>query len=244
MEWKGSLYAGAPILADVPVYGAAANIIKGAAVMRGTTLGTDLNFAIVATGSAVDIIGVLDEAHTNTTAGDDTNATGTNYTLRKCIIDPFALFRAEFDQDDTMAVLSSSGTTVNVTSGETNMQGGYLYAVGGTGAGRLALVTTDNGSGAYTTKETTGWDSSTTLIKIVPKWHQLIKLSANASEIGTDAAAGSATVSVRDTWIQASSIPLQRLNPVTHSGLTGLNSVSVKFFADIIFRNHELNTID
>lgn len=245
MEFKGSLYAQNPIMEDWAIFGNGAALVKGAVVIRGTTNGTNINFGILGTGALADVIGVLYEAHADAgAAGDDTNAAGTNYALRKVIIDPFAYFRAEFDQTDTMAVAAVSGATVTVTSGETNLQGGWLYAVSGTGAGRLALITNDNGSGDYTTKESTGWDSTTVLIKIIPKWHQLIKISANADMIGTDAAAGSGAVTVKDLWIKSDSIPLTRLNPVTHSGLTGLNTDSVKFYADILFRNHALNTID
>lgn len=245
MEHIGSLYGGKePLLEQWPVYGGGSNIIAGAAVMRGTTLGTNLNFAILATGALTDIIGVLQVLDTNTSAGADTNAAGTNYTTRAVVCDPFAIYRAEYDQTDTMAVASVSDVSVTVTSGETNMQGGYLYAVGGTGVGRLTLVTTDNGSGVYTTKEATGWDSTTTLIKIVPRAHQLVKLNSTADKIGSDAAAGSGVVTVRDIKIKADALPLQSLDPRKHSGLTGLNSQNVQFFAELIFRNHIYNTID
>ena len=246
MEHIGSLYGGKePLMEEWPIYGDGSAIRRGAVIIRGTTNGTNINFGILGTGALTDVIGVLAEAHADAgAAGDDTNAAGTNWTLRQLVCDPFALFRAEFDQADTMAVASASGTTVTVTSGETNMQGGYLYAVSGTGAGRLTLVTTDDGSGAYTTKESTGWDSSTVLIKIVPRGHQLIKINATADMIGSDAAAGTGTVTIRNLKIQADSLPLQSLHPVRHSGLTGLNSRNVKIFAEIVFRNHIYNTLD
>lgn len=252
MEWKGSLYAQGPIVEQVAVYGNGANIRKGAAVMRGTTLGTNLNLAILATGAASDVIGVAEEPHTNASVGGDTNAAGTVYTVRKVVIDPFAYFRAEFDQTDTMAVASVGSSTVTVSAGETGLQGGWLYAVSGSGAGRLTLIVTDDTSGVYTTKDNmsiasgaaAAWDSTTVLIKIVPKWHQLVKLNTTADAIGTDAAAGQATVFVKDIWIKSDSISLARLNPLIHSGLTGLNVDNVKFYGDIIFRNHNLNTID
>ena len=248
MEYIKSLYgysSGGPLVEDFAVYGNGAAMLKGAAVMRGTTLGTNLNYAILASGALTDIIGVLHEAHALVAAGTDTNVDGTSYGQRKIITDPFAIYRARFDTADTMAVASvGTTTTVTVTSGETNMGGGWLYCVSGTGIGRLSLITTDDGSGEYTTAAAHGLAVNDTLIKIVPKWHQLIKISTDATMIGTDAAAGSGRVVIRDLWIQSNSIQLTRLNPLNHSGLTGLNTDNVRFYADIMFSNHVFNLTD
>ena len=246
MEHKGNLFGlSGLLLEDWAVYSNSTIMLKGAVVMRGTTLGTNLNYAILGTGGLADVIGVLYEEQPDVAAGAETNADGSVFTKRQIITDPFAVFRAEFDQADTMAIATiDSTTTFTVTSGETNMQGGYVYAVAGTGIGTLQLITTDNGSGQYTTKTAHGFGTDTTLIKIVPKYHQLIKLSTDATKIGTDAAAGSGAVTVRDIWIKSNSIPLTRLNPVTHSGLTALNDDAVVFYADILFRNHVYNTLD
>lgn len=234
---------GGPIVRKYPVFGNASNINVGAAVMRGATPGTNQPFAILATGALADVIGVIEVTHTSASAADDSNVGGTLYTTRSMVINPFAVFRIEYDLTDTMAVASTSGTTVTITSIEDNIDGGYVYAVSGTGAGRLAFITAADGS-TVTTKETTGWDSTTTLIKILPLWHQLVKLNSTADKIGTDAAAGSGLVTVLGSYIESDSIPHQPLDPTKHSGLTGLNSLNVKFSADIIFRNHALNTID
>lgn len=247
MDYKGSVSipGASELVEDWAVYSNGTIMKKGAVVMRGTTLGTNLNFAILGTGALADVIGVLYEEQAAVTAGDDSNAAGTNFTKRKVIVDPFSFYRAEFDQADTMAVASVTSTTqFTVTSGETNMQGGWLYCVAGTGIGELHLITTDDGSGLYTIKEAGTIAATDTLIKIVPKWHQLIKTSSDATMIGTDAAAGSGKVTVKDIWIKSDSIPLARLDPTKHSGLTGLNSDNVKFYADVIFRDHVYNTLD
>lgn len=247
MEYKGSISipGASELVEDWAVYSNNTIMKKGAVVIRGTTLGTNLNYAILGTGALADVIGVLYEEQAAVTAGNDTNAAGTNVQLRRIITDPFAIYRAEFDQADTMAIATiDSTTTFTVTAGETNLQGAYVYAVAGTGIGTLQWITTDNASGQYTTKTAHGFGTDTTLIKIVPKWHQKIKISSDATSIGSDAAAGSGDVTVKDIWIQSNSIPLVRLNPTLHSGLTGLDTDNVKFFADIIFRNHVYNTID
>ena len=248
MEYIKSLYgysSGGPLVEDWAVYGNGAAMLKGAVVIRGTTLGTNLNYAILGTGALVDVIGVLHEPHALVAAGVDTNVDGSAFTQRKIIVDPFALFRARFDPADTMVVASvGSTTTVTVTSGETNLGGGWLYGIGGTGIGRLALINTDDGSGEYTTVDAHGFAVDDTLIKIVPKWHQLIKISTNATMIGTDAAAGAGRVTVRDLWMESDSIPLRRLDPLVDSGRTGLNTDNVRFFADIVFSNHVFNLLD
>lgn len=242
MKFVYDLQGNSEIVRDYPVFGDAIDIAEGAVVMRGATAGTNQPFAIVGAGALTDVIGVLKELHDFSVSGDSATD-GTQYDLRKIIINPFAVYRIEYDLTDTAAVASTSGTTVTITSLENDIDGGYLYATGGTGVGRLAFIAT-SASGSCTTKETTAWDSSTTVIKILPLWHQVLKINTAATMIGTDAAAGSGAVTVLQNYIEADSIGLVPLNPVTHSGLTGLNSSNVKFYADIIFRNHALNTLD
>ena len=75
-------------------------------------------------------------------------------------------------------------------------------------------------------------------------FHQLVKINAAATMIGTDAAAGTGEVCILENYIEANSIGKATLNPKSHSGLTGLNDSAVKFFAELIFRNHFLNTLD
>ena len=126
---------------------------------------------------------------------------------------------------------------------EDNIDGGWVYAVSGTGIGILQVITAADGS-TITTKTATGWDSTTTLIKILPQWHTLVKLNSAATMIGTDAAAGSGLITILENWVEADSIGLAPLDATLHSGLTGLNNRNVKFYADIIFRNHVLNPND
>lgn len=243
MKFKYDLHGHSEIYRDIPVFGAAADLEEGAVVIRGATPGTNQPFAILGTGALTDVLGVMMEEHVNTVSGDDSNVGGTNYTRKKVLINPFAVFEAEYDQADTMAVVSTSTTTVTITSLEDNIDGGYVYAVGGTGLGRLAFITA-SAAGSCVTKETTAWDSTTTLIKILPLFHQLIKISNAGRSLGTDAAAGTGEVTILENLIQADSIGKATLDPKKHSGLTGLNDKNVKFYAELIFRNHFLNTID
>jgi len=243
MRFHYDLHGHSEIIRDYPVFGNGSNINRGAVVIKGATAGTDQPFAILGTGALADVLGVMEEEHVNTVAGDDSNTGGTNYTRKKLIINPLAVFEIEYDQTDIVTVTSTSSTTVTITSLENNIDGGYLYAPAGTGLGRLTFLTA-SASGSATSKETTGWASDTDVIKILPLMHQILKITATGDLIGTDAAAGSGRATIIDSYIEADSIARTTLNPVTHSGLTGLNDVNVKFLADIVFDNHFLAKID
>lgn len=236
MKWAYDLCGAQEIVRDIPVYGNAAAIIAGAGVMRGATPGTDQGFAILAASACADFWGVLQELHAAVAAGADSKQDGTAYTYRKAIINPFAVWRTQYDATDTMAVASTSTTTVTVTSLEDNIDGGWLLG----DDGQLQYLVA-SASGSATSKTSSGWTSANTLLKILPVNHQLIKLNATADKLGTDAAAGSGVATVLENYIQARGIPLQKLNPTKHSGLT---LTSPKVFSDIIFRNHTYNTID
>lgn len=242
MKFAYDLQGNSEILRDVAVYGAGVDIVEGAVVMRGATPGTNGGQAIVGAATYVDVIGVLKTLHDYSVVGDSAIA-GTSWVKHPVIINPFAVYNAEYDVDSAISVASSSTTTVTITSLEDNIDAGWLYAVAGTGIGRLEFLTS-SGSGTCTTKAASGWDSTTTVIKILPQWHELVDLTTAGTLIKTAAAAATGTLTVLENYIEADSIGKAPLDPTVHSGLTGLNSRNVKFSADIIFRNHVLNTLD
>jgi len=236
MKWAYDLSGAEGIIRDIPVYGNAAAIISGAGVMRGATPGTNQGFAILATGACADFWGVLQELHAAVAAGADSKQDGTAYTYRKAIINPFAVWRTEYDSTDTMAVASTSTTTVTVTSLEDDIDGGWLLG----NDGQLQYLVA-SASGSATSKTASAWTSANTVLKILPVNHQLGKLNATGDKLGTDAAAGSAVITVVENYLKARGIPLQKLNPTKHSGLTLTSPVC---YSDIVFRNHTYNSID
>lgn len=246
MKYVYSLDGSKEIIRDFPIYGGAADIVEGAAVMRGATPGTNGGLAIVAATTLADILGVLAELHDYSVSGDSAIA-GTAYVRRRVIINPMAVYRAQYDPADDMDVASTSGTTVTVTSLEDNIDGGWLLgddgaAAYGTGTtGSLLQYIDTSASGSCTTKTASGWTSANDLIKVLPLMHQLIKVNTAADKLGTDAAAGSGTAAVIDNWISADGLPLQQLDPTKHSGLTLFNP---KVYSDIRFLNHAFLTID
>lgn len=247
MIFHYDLTGASEIVRDFPVSGAAADIVEGAAVIRGATMGTDSGFAVVATGACADVLGVLQELHDYSVSGDSAQ-TGLTYVRRKIIINPWGVFLAQYDTADDMDVASVSGTTVTITSLEDNIDGGWLlgddgagaYGTGTTGA-RLSYLTA-SASGSCSTKEDNSaiWTSNTDCIKVLPLLHQLGKVNTAADKLGTDAAAGSGLIVVLENYLSADGIKREPLDPTKHSGLTLFNP---RIFSDIRFRDHALVTL-
>lgn len=231
-----------PVICKVPFTGKGTAQVLGAGVMLGATADTDLGLAIPAASGGADFLGTLRGAHA--VAGDST-VTGTICTYREIeLSDQYTPLWVEYDQTDTMAVASTSTTTVTITSLEDNIDGSWLYAVSGTGAGRLAFLTA-SASGSATSKTATGWDSTTVVIKILRFGHQLAKLNTAATKIGTDAAAGSWTVCILETYFDApgNGIMGQLLDPTIHDNLL-LSTSGVRFYTKLLVRNTAGHSID
>lgn len=228
-----------------PVRDGGTAIVDGALIMPGVTADTDLGLAILATGAAADAIGTIQGARA-AVAALDSNVTGTVWHLEK-IAPAFdgRLMRVEYDQTDTMAVASNTTTNLVITSLEDNIDTSWTYAVTGTGIGKLSFLTS-SASGSATQKTAMGFDATTTVIKILRLFHQLAKLNTASDKIGTDAAAGSWTMTVIQNWIKNSTRAWQHLDPTVHDNLSGLNTtgLATKFFADVLVRNTLAWTID
>jgi hypothetical protein len=225
-----------------PVKHGGTTINDGALLMAGTTAETNLGVLIIASSAGADCMGILVGQLASTVT--DLLVAGTVWNQKLVHpVTPMRVIECDYDTTDTMAVASTSTTTVTITSLEDNIDTSYLYAVSGTGIGSLYFVDTST-SGSCTTKTATGWDSTTTAIKVLRLFHQLAKLNTTADKIGTDAGAGSYTLLILQNWIQygGQKVPL---DPTKHSGLTGLNSYGdIKFLADIGCRNAGPYTID
>lgn len=225
-----------------PVKHGGATIVDGALLMPGVTAETDLGVLILATSAGADAVGLLQGSLASTVS--DTLVAGTVWNQRLVHpVTPMRIIDAAYDLTDTAAVASSSGTTLTITSLEDNIDTSYVYGVAGTGIGGLYFVA-QSSSGSCVTKTATGYDSTTTVIKIPRLFHQLVKLNAASDKIGTDAAAGSYTCVVLQNKIQRNGA-IEILDPVKHSGLTGLNAFGdLGFRAEIACRNATPYTID
>lgn len=217
-----------PITIEVPVYAASVDLADGSLLMPGVTAETDLGLAIVAASAGADAIGVL--KGTVSTAADSA-ADGTAWVYKKVeLVDRVEILEVEYDQTDTMAVASTSGTTVTITSLEDNIDTSWLYS---TVSKNLFFIAT-SASGSCVTKTATGWTSADTVIKILRIFHPLVKLNTAGTKIGTDAAAGSWTVAILENWFEDVNYPPTRLDPTKHNGITLTNP---RFWAKLLVRN-------
>jgi hypothetical protein len=235
------------MIRSLPIYSGAAAIAKGAVIIKGTADDTSEPFAVVGSGACADTIGVLEEA----VAATDTDSAigGTALNMVKAVINPGAVYLAEYSQlvaDTINPSAVSSGTTFNCTS-IADGAGAWLYVISSTSnaaRGQLQWVVAD-GTNTLTTKTAFSpvVDTDAYFLKILPQFCLTGVLSAAATGLATTAAAGTMNICVLDNFIQADNIPLQRLDPRKHSGLTGLNSQHPHFYAEIMFRDHILNPL-
>lgn len=228
MIFVSDLTGAEAIIRDVPYYGNGAAIVNGAVMMRGATPGTNQGFAIVGASGLAGVIGVTNEAKALVAAGADSKQDGTVYTYIKIIMNPWALYRAQYDTG-AIAVASTSTTTVTITSLEDDIDGGWLFG----SDGQLQYLTA-SAAGSCTSKTSSGWTSATTVQKILPMFHLFGTTGTDGSKLNHAAAVGSGLISVLENYVQARGIPLQKLDPTKHSGLT---LTSGKLFSDIHFRD-------
>uniref|UniRef100_A0A6H1ZX50 Tail protein n=1 Tax=viral metagenome TaxID=1070528 RepID=A0A6H1ZX50_9ZZZZ len=229
----------------IPVY-SASDIADGALMMPGITAETDLGVAILSDATGADAFGFMSGTYDVSVEGTSSVAGTTWVTklLKPCF--EATLCRAEIDQTDTVAVTSYSAPTVTISSLEDDIDTSWLYTTSGTGLGQLEFVTTSaSGSCTVKTAFTTALDNTTYLVKIPRIFHQVVKPNSAMTKLGTDAAAGTWTVCVIQTWISRLG-NLELLNPTTHAGLTGLNASSQQtaFYADFVVRNNCAYTVD
>ena len=233
---------------DVPVYDASATaaFVIGELLMLGTTdpdSTTDGKTAFVtayASGStcAVRALGICME-----TVVDGTGViTSTNgYAYAKAIINPYAIYKCEYSQDDGFAVTSSSTTTLTIASNEDDIDGSWIFVVTGSptaNAGSLRLLRTGTTSVNVMDSALPSTDTGSTIIRILRVNHALTQLNTAGTKLISTAAAGAAVqLRIIENYVRSNSaggvIPLR---PATHKGLNSLTNA--KFYADIAMLSH------
>lgn len=221
----------------LPVFGGAADVARGAFMKRGATPGTNNGMLIAATGNSAhpDIIGRMLEL-LDYSVEAETLLNGTAFVTKPiAVANPFRIHRIEYDQSTTItATQAVNSTTITLTNLEDNIDAAFLYVVSGTGAGQTNYLTA-SASGSATLKAAFGTDLDTSsgLIKILPRFHQLVSLSSDGTKLSNQAAAGSMNATVIDTHIERNG-RLAQMDPTKHDALTGLDGLaSLKFWADV-----------
>lgn len=223
---------------NLPVFGNSADVLQGAFVMRGGTPATMNGALVKASGASAlpDIVGRLLELHDYSETGD-TLVAGTSFVTHPVqLAHPFGIHRVEYDLTSAItATQAVTTTTLTLTSLEDNIDAAFLYVAAGTGIGQTNYLTA-SAAGSATLKAAfgTSLDTTSTLIKILPRFHQLISLNSDGTKLASQDAAGAVAATVIDTYIQRNGARIEQMNPTKHAALTGLNSLrSIKFFADI-----------
>lgn len=223
-----------PVIIRVPYTGKATAQVDGSMVILGATADTDLGLAIPATGPFVNAVGILKGA---SLVANDSVVGGTVWSFKEVELTGYdKIHEWEYDQSTSsqVAVASTATTTVTITSLEDNIDCSWLYAVAGTGIGKLAFLTA-SAAGLATSKSSTGWDSTTKVIKIHRFGALLLDVltGTKGNLIKSAAAAPTGTVVVLETFFQADGYPKQQLNPLFHDNITLTNA---RFFARFLVK--------
>jgi hypothetical protein len=239
MKFSYDLYGGPAQIKEVLVYGSTMN--KGALVCAGITSGTNFGGAVIAPAGLLNVIGVIEEPILSTQTAS-VQSTGV-VLLHKVIANPFAVYRIEYSQapaDTFTGTMVSSGTSITCASLE-DLTGGFIYNVtsgqlhyisGGSGLTTLTAFSPIIASSDYVLKIHRNFGAAGT---------NFCDLNATADLLGgtgqAQAAAGSGVLTILETYIQADTIPLQKLRPDLHDNLSLLGK-NPRFFADVMFPRH------
>lgn len=229
---------------NMPIWGNAADVPLGAYLKKGTTPATNNGALIAATGDSehLDIVGILGEL-LDYSVDTETLVNGTTFVTKPVDFEVgHRIITVEFSTAaaDLIATTSNvTSTTITLTSLENDIDAAFLYVVSGTGAGQLQYLTA-SAAGSATLKASfgTSLDSTSRLIKIVPRFHTLLSLNSDGTKLSNQAAAGSMESHiVLDTRMAANDSD-NSLSPVSDPGRTGLNNArGLRFLAEIVLRD-------
>jgi len=232
---------------QLPIYAAGANLLKGAFIRHGVTMGTNSAFAIpcpVNTSLGGKFIGILAQPFAGATLDNDPSA-GTKYLKADCLVGPNHVYRTKFDSSLTstnfttgLTMTTCASTTIVVASGE-DISGGWLY----TDAGYLHYVLASS-SGTYTllsavkSAESTANKALKLLFPFAPK----VTLKATFEQLsGGTAAQGAVEMCVLDLWLKAVGFDYVSLDPTKHDG-GNFPVATTEFWADLTSTQHIMRT--
>ncbi len=233
---------------NLPVSGGGSALVAGALLKKGPTPGTNNGHLVLSsanTTASIDAFGILRQAHAT---ADDTLIDGTVFTKKPVqLIVPGRVVRIPYIL--STAVISCTeavnSTTITITNLEDNIDAAFLYVSAGTGIGQTNYLTA-SASGSATLKAAfgTSLDTTSRIVKILPRFHGFAGLSADGTKLGSYDVVGIHTVFVVDTFIVRNGDEVQ-MDPTKHAALTGLSSLrSIGFEADVMFRDAAPYTLD
>lgn len=239
MIYSYDLTGAAQLIRNVPLFGNATDIAQGAAVMRGSTAGTNTGYGIVAASTINTFLGVTESLFNADTLDNDPGA-GVKYILTPVTINPFAVYECEYSQTTGLSVASVSSGNPTVTSLEA-IDGGWILVVGAPALGYLSYVKSVSGGAATLKTPNTAITSSSKVIKILPLYDDNVDLTTDATKIiGTTAAQGTGLIRVLENKVVAPGFDHQYLDPTKHDAITFASGF--KFFAMINFETSIYNS--
>jgi len=233
---------------NLPVTGGGSAIAVGALLKKGPTPGTNNGMLVLSsanTTGSIDAIGILRQAHAT---ADDTTLTGTVFTTKPVqLVVPGRIVRMSYELTTAVITVTQAvtTTTITLTNLEDNIDAAFLYVSAGTGIGQTNYLTA-SASGSATLKAAfgTSLDTTSRLVKILPRFHGFAGLNADGTKLGSYDVVGVHTVLVIDSFITRNG-DIKQLSPVSHAALTGLNSLrSIEFSADVMIRDAGPYTLD
>ncbi len=272
MRWTYDLCGAEPIIKDCPIYDAT-NLENGELLMKGTTsTGTGnswvsliSSYAGDATADAIDSVGILleDQYGANGTITPSATFAGTTGVRHgKVIINPFAVYRAEYGQaaaDDSVVGTGNSTTAVGqvmATAGEA--VGGFIYFTHiatnqDALKGSLRMVVSNSIESAGVTALAAAPVAATELFICIQPAHNYT-MGVNAAATGlsssgttmTDLMSNAEGTNLRivESWIEAPGIGFVPLvgykNRDTNLDLGALDNLpsTTKFYSDIMQKDH------
>lgn len=237
----------------VPIFGNGADILRGALLKRTTAPGTSGGALVLAGGTSAiaDSVAILEELHDYSVSGDNA-INGSLFVTRQVeLLVPARIIHIEYSLasgDLITCTQAVNSTTMTVTSLEDDIDAGSIYVAAGTGIGQTNFITAAT-AGACTLKAafTTSLDTTSKFVKILPRFHKLLGLTADGTKLTSVAAAGAVAGFVLDSFIDT---PIAgggetQLDPTKHAAYKGLNSAPrLRFTADIIIGDTGIYPVD
>lgn len=264
MRWTYDLTGAEPIIRDEPVYDGT-SISNGSLMILGvsTNSGLDMGIALVrntltGSGAAVDAVGILQESTFEVTAPSTTYATSTGPYLGKVIINPFAVYRAEYytGTSDDVAVESgsSSGSILETLSatGANTLDGYWMYfthnSTTSSVKGALRMITANDTLGVTITALATTPATTDLYIFISPPHAYASSISTDSkglsSAVTMDQSENCTNIRVAQSWIESASLGFIPLNgykdrdrQLLLGALDGLDA-NTKFYSDLVLKDH------
>lgn len=220
MQLVQDLFEGGTAVKRIPLYGAATDIVAGAAVIRGATAGTNTGYGIIGVPTYAGFLGCT-EALFQASVSDNDPTAATKFILTPVVLVPKGVYSVDYDAVTASAglvIASMSATPGNptVTSLEA-IDGGWLLG----SDGYLSFVDSVS-AGAATLRNAAPWTAGVQRVaKLFPRWHQLADLNtAGTNWKESSAAAGTGAVCIVENYIRAIGYDRILLDPTKHSGIT------------------------